>query len=85
MIVKIKDRDSESIFGCGDVDGCDSSIDNYVDDGSVNINAGDDAKNGDDTKVDFEDDDGQFFEINFVSLSITQDSNLSFADSIKCK
>ena len=73
MIVKIKDRDSESIFDCGDVDGCDSNIDNNVDDGSVNINTDDDAKNGDNSKgdIDLEDDDGQFFQINFVSLSIT--------------
>ena len=60
MIVKIKDRDSERKFDCGDVDGYDRNIDNNVDDGGVNINADDDAKNGDDSKddIDFEDDDG---------------------------
>ena len=60
MTVKVKDRDSECKFDCGDVDGCDSNIGNNVDDGSVNINADDDAKNGDDSKgdIDFEDDDG---------------------------
>ena len=60
MIVKIKDRDSERKFDCGDVDGYDGNIDNNVDDGGVNINADDDAKNGDDSKddIDFEDDDG---------------------------
>ena len=61
MIVKIKDRDSERKFDCGDVDRYDVNIDNNVDDGGVNINADDDAKNGDDSKddIDFEDDDGQ--------------------------
>ena len=60
MIVKIKDRDSERKFDCGDVDRYDVNIDNNVDDGGVNINADDDAKNGDDSKddIDFEDDDG---------------------------
>ena len=60
MIVKIKDKDSERKFDCGDVDRYDVNIDNNVDDGGVNINADDDAKNGDDSKddIDFEDDDG---------------------------
>ena len=39
MIVKIKDRDSERKFDCGDVDGYDVNIDDNVDDGGVNINA----------------------------------------------
>ena len=60
MIVKIKDRDSERKFDCGDVDGYDVNIGNNVGGGGVNINADDDAKNGDDSKddIDFEDDDG---------------------------
>ena len=61
MIVKIKDKDGERKFDCGeDVDGCDSNIDDIVDDGDVNINGDDDAKNDDDSKddIDFEDDDG---------------------------
>ena len=61
MIVKIKDKDGERKFDCGDdVDGCDSNIDDNADDGDVNINGDDDAKNDDDSKddIDFEDDDG---------------------------
>ena len=56
MIVKIKDRDSERKFDCGDVDGYVVNIDNN-DDSGVNINTDDDAKNGDDSKddIDFED------------------------------
>ena len=47
--------------------------------------ARDDADDKDD--IDFENDNGvkgEFFQINFVSIFTTDDSNLSFPDSVRC-
>lgn len=53
MIVKIKNKDGERKFDYGDdVNGCDSNIDDGADDGRVNINGDDDAKNDGDSKDD---------------------------------
>ena len=55
IIVKIKDKDGEGEFGCGDdVDGCDSNIDDSFYDGGNNINGDDDAKKVYDSKDDID-------------------------------
>ena len=63
MIVKIKDKESGSKFDCvDDVDGCDSSNDDGVRDGGVNINVDGDAgkDGGSKDDIDFEVDEGEF-------------------------
>ena len=47
VIAKIKDKDGERKFDCGD-----SNIDDGADDGRVNINGADDARNDGDSKDD---------------------------------
>ena len=55
IIVKIKDKDGEGEFGCGDdVDGCDSNIDDSFYDGGNNINGDDDAKKDYNSKDDID-------------------------------
>ena len=52
VIVKIKDKDGERKFDCGeDVDGCDSNIDDIVDVGDVN-NSDSGCRGGGDGEVD---------------------------------
>ena len=61
IIVKIKDKDGEEEFDCGDdIDGCDNNIDDSFYDGSDNINGDDDAKKDDGSKdnIDFKGNDG---------------------------
>ena len=47
VIAKVKDKDGERKFDCGD-----SNIDDGADDGRVNINGADDARNDGDSKDD---------------------------------